>query len=830
MDIFSENKLVSNMDHYDAFTYALVGPISILASLSFIWLNVYFKDARKFPGNLLIIISVGELFLAIHWFISGVYSRYIWGIHFIEESSNFCIINSYIACISANIQYVFQISFLLSIIVMFKNTMKEIKSQKLFIIIPILLIIASSTLTALKNKLGKNIYGTCSVKNSNGNSNIVIALLLILVYLVFVILTLIVLRRFKKNTNKMLKIKNSDEFYWFYFNYTIMMLFYYIIIAMNFIFATKLETHLEANGNQCYENCMIIYYLCRLTNNVKIMLPLLSFLLRVNDPFIKHMIFKVLDKKFKYKSEMLDKTISHLYETSNILKPQNSMTVDNKDFIVNQTINRIRMLCTRMMLFGLHNYYKKVLKEINSMKNTDNLLDMINFDLEDFYDKREMIDYEEMNRKSHIEGSPETPKKKSTRQIPQEIDKLNMRLTNPDFNSNTIRKVTRSDIRKQKPKAPKESQFLKPPRQKKREELPAEENLKGRIFVHYPAEFSKLVLQRGHHTREIEQAFEVGLNKKCITKMGKSKDGGGGASGEFFFVTHDGRFFIKTITEEEESVFLDMIGEYTTHLLENRNSLIGRIIGYFVFKFDLLEHPIKVIIIENIFLIEKTLISRKYDLKGSTYKRKVIKSSDNRMTAGMDLKNQFREDETLKDLDFNKIEGKIVLTDEVHRELLELMRRDVSFFEDNGIIDYSLIIAVVRMNELEEHFSPDEKHRIKRQIDSLMRQKMFYLDSANEFGYLVGIIDYFQLYNFSKAIEKYMKILVNCKLKLDTSSQPPEKYAQRYIEYMKEIFISESAYMNNLSQGQYNTRKVGESFKKDQLVDMSQDELRRSLN
>lgn len=275
------------MDHYDAFTYSLVGPISIIASLSFILLNISFKNARKFPGNLLIIISIGEFFLAIHWFMSGVYSKYIWGVHFIEENSTFCLVNSVIACLAANVQYLFQISFLLSIIVMFKNTMKQIKSQKLFIAVPIVLLIISFFITAHKGKLGKNIYGTCSVKDSHGGSNIGIALLLILVYLFFVVLTLVVLTRFKKQNNNKLKIKNSDEFYWFYVNYSIMMLFYYIIIATNFIFATKLHHYLEANDNQCYESCMVIYYLCRLTNNVKVMLPLFSFLLRINPHLLK---------------------------------------------------------------------------------------------------------------------------------------------------------------------------------------------------------------------------------------------------------------------------------------------------------------------------------------------------------------------------------------------------------------------------------------------------------------------------------------------------------------------------------------------------------------
>ena len=803
MDIISENRLVSNMDHYDAFTYTLVGPISILASLCFILINIYFKDARKFPGNLLIIISVGELFLAIHWFLSGIYSRFIFGVPFIEESSKFCVINSYIACLAANTQYVFQLSFLLSIIVMFRNTMKKIKSQKLFIIIPTLLILVSTFLTAFKNKLGKNIYGTCSVKHSNNQSNVVIALLVIVVYLVFATLTLVVLHRFKKNTSKRLKIKNSDEFYWFYMNYAIMMLVYYTIIGFNFIFATKLQQYLKESGNQCYERCMVLFYMCRLTNNVKVMLPLFSFLLRVNDPFIKQMIFDFIYKRVNNKAPpSLDESVANLFESPSVLKPLDSVRQDKHDFIVNQTINRIRMLVTRTMLFGLSKYYKVIMKRINAMKNSDSVLNDFHISLSDLVEIDEIIANESLPREidaleSKAQQESVQARKKDSEEIIREIEALNNRLTNPYFNANFAKQTRRKTSG--------------PP-------LP-DENLRGELRVLHAKDFSKLVVQRGHHLRQIEQAFEVEFNKKCIRKMGESSDGGGGASGEFFFVTYDGRFFIKTITDEEEKVFLSMIQGYVRHLLENKNSLIGRIVGYFSFKFELLEKPIKVIIIENIFLVEKSLVRRKYDLKGSTYKRMVLKASDQRVSVGQNAKRTFRDQDTLKDLDFNKIEGQVVLADEVHKELLNLMYEDVGFFRRKQVIDYSLIIAVVRMKDLDE-FNETERPLIESRIESLSEKKMFFIDSQREFGYLVGIIDYFQLYTLGKAMEKYLKILVNCKLGLDTSSQPPDKYSQRFLKYMREIFISESQYQN--LSGESQNRKVGHSFNLKETIDMHQ--------
>jgi len=67
------------LDHYDAWTYVFIGPLSLLAAFCFIVLNILFKESRQFPGNLLIIISTAEIFLSIHWLVSGYYTEYVGG-------------------------------------------------------------------------------------------------------------------------------------------------------------------------------------------------------------------------------------------------------------------------------------------------------------------------------------------------------------------------------------------------------------------------------------------------------------------------------------------------------------------------------------------------------------------------------------------------------------------------------------------------------------------------------------------------------------------------------------------------------------------------------
>jgi hypothetical protein len=68
--------------------------------------------------------------------------------------------------------------------------------------------------------------------------------------------------------------------------------------------------------------------------------------------------------------------------------------------------------------------------------------------------------------------------------------------------------------------------------------------------------------------------------------------------------------------------------------------------------------------------------------------------------------------------------------------------------------------------------------------------------------YFIGIIDYFQLWNFKKRIERWYKQAKNCNVKLETSSQPPGRYAVRFIrkitKYFYEVKDTRAATMRDL--------------------------------
>lgn len=57
--------------------------------------------------------------------------------------------------------------------------------------------------------------------------------------------------------------------------------------------------------------------------------------------------------------------------------------------------------------------------------------------------------------------------------------------------------------------------------------------------------------------------------------------GEGGASGQFFFCSHDNRFIIKTLNQNEMKIFKRMMFKYHYYLNNNQYSYIAKIYGLF---------------------------------------------------------------------------------------------------------------------------------------------------------------------------------------------------------------------------------------------------------
>lgn len=76
---------------------------------------------------------------------------------------------------------------------------------------------------------------------------------------------------------------------------------------------------------------MRIFYITRLTNNLKIFMPFLTFLLRINDPFIKKLINDFLNKK-----DNTNKTLDDSLLINTSISEESMIYTD--DFLINNQI------------------------------------------------------------------------------------------------------------------------------------------------------------------------------------------------------------------------------------------------------------------------------------------------------------------------------------------------------------------------------------------------------------------------------------------------------------------------------------------------------------
>jgi hypothetical protein len=112
-------------------------------------------------------------------------------------------------------------------------------------------------------------------------------------------------------------------------------------------------------------------------------------------------------------------------------------------------------------------------------------------------------------------------------------------------------------------------------------------------------------------------------NKKILLKSFEKTSAKGGKP---LIKTHDKRFLIKEVSEEERDFFLSLVKNYHAHLLANPRSLLAKIYGIFSIKVNN-KNKVYHILMENLDPLDDEFILFKYDMKFSTVNRKEINSN-----------------------------------------------------------------------------------------------------------------------------------------------------------------------------------------------------------
>ena len=196
-----------------------------------------------------------------------------------------------------------------------------------------------------------------------------------------------------------------------------------------------------------------------------------------------------------------------------------------------------------------------------------------------------------------------------------------------------------------------------------------------------------------------------------------------GASGSVFYLTNDDEFIIKTVQHKEAEFLLKLLPGYymvcplilnlikssikiniylfLQNLNQNPRTLLPKFFGQYCYICG--GKNVRIIVMNNL-LPSFVKMHQKYDLKGSTYKRKANKYE------------RKKESPTYKDLDFmeHHSEG-ILLEAETYTALIKTMQRDCRVLESFKIMDYSLLVGIHNLD-----LAANEKYeRIKAQSATL---------------------------------------------------------------------------------------------------------------
>ncbi|EER05393.1 phosphatidylinositol-4-phosphate 5-kinase, putative [Perkinsus marinus ATCC 50983] len=147
-------------------------------------------------------------------------------------------------------------------------------------------------------------------------------------------------------------------------------------------------------------------------------------------------------------------------------------------------------------------------------------------------------------------------------------------------------------------------------------------------------------------------------------------------SGEFFFFSHDGKFMLKTISDEEAEALLVMLRDYAHHVTSHR-SLLTRMLG--LYRLHIGDRYKRWFFVStSVFDTGSLGLHAQYDLKGSTSKNR--KAGDT---------------ETVKkDLNWSQAGNKIHVPDKCKDILISTHKADVEFLARHGVTDYSVLVGV----------------------------------------------------------------------------------------------------------------------------------------
>jgi 1-phosphatidylinositol-4-phosphate 5-kinase len=702
-----EDKPIAQLDTFDTFTYLIIGPFSILSSAVLLVAHLFTKELRKAPGDLIIMISFSELILSIHWFASAIRTEQITESY--ENYGTFCTLNSIIAVGGAAMEISYNLCFLAYLFFAIRSSIRKSWTPRWSYHIFCLSMTVFAYFNSHRKMFTRNPYGTCSVKMGPKDAGLGAGIIVTSVFFA-IFVYFYSSRNLPGHGEGMGKFRR--EFLSYYGTYIKSLIVIWILIFLSMVCQGLSLNHMEDRK--------VLFLIGKFGNTAKIMMPLILFFIRTEDPAIKKYLFSPFLKAKKLLINRAQKLIGNEKEEDETEKVSDNISLVNE--------------------------------------KTENSSVVINFSEEKELEQEFLMEDGDTSWMSLL---PAKIKETFTRTVlgavgvyyPELIQSLIIRpnLTPADASEAGMYRIEGKELMTVC--------------------STVRTLLDCKMTVYAPMIFASIMQNL---PIDLRSSFDVNNNEERIKKAGENK---GGASGELFLFSHDNRLIIKTITQDEYQIFRKILPQYGEHFRSNSTSFIGKIYGLFDFDFTDTSKTIKLVIMENLFTVDPDYVMRKYDMKGSTHSRRVLKSYEEVVATS------YKNGAVLKDLDFLEIDKTISVANPMGNErmiLLQKIRKDVEFFRGLSIIDYSVVVAVLDGAIVDETVLRAEYKN---------RQHLIVFSNDRQLIYILGIIDYFQLYDFKKASERAFKRLRACDSGLETSSQPPARYANRFFMFLESVIV-----------------------------------------
>ncbi|XP_035537152.1 phosphatidylinositol 4-phosphate 5-kinase type-1 alpha-like isoform X2 [Morone saxatilis] len=270
-----------------------------------------------------------------------------------------------------------------------------------------------------------------------------------------------------------------------------------------------------------------------------------------------------------------------------------------------------------------------------------------------------------------------------------------------------------------------------------------------------------------------------------------------GASGSLFYLSTDDEYIIKTVQHKEAEFLQKLLPGYFMNLNQNRRTLLPKFYGLYCVQAA--GKNIRIVVMNNL-LPSAVQMHLKYDLKGSTYKRRAS------------AKEKEKAVPTYKDLDFiqDMQEGLRMELDK-YSAVCKTIQRDCLLLQSFKIMDYSLLVGIHNQDQACREQASEEAVAAAADQRRPQGQKSLYstaieaiqadagskgsTDTEDKTGGIparnskgerllvyIGIIDILQSYRFVKRLEHSWKALVHDG---DTVSvHRPGFYAERFQRFM----------------------------------------------